>query len=216
MIGILSKKKNQIFIILVLFFIFSNFAFAEVMSSGSYQMKLDSVNFGGGRSTSASYIIQDTAGEVGTGDLEANSNQISAGYQQADVAATVVSVSPTPSTVTSSSGGRSTVSFLPNVKNFKAISLQRNILLTWEYPELGGIDFVIIIRSLQFFPADMTDGEIIFEGDAEEVFDYDVEIGKTYYYALFAIGIVLFIISFVINLTADIFLHRNNKKLSKR
>lgn len=33
-------------------------------------------------------------------------------------------------------------------------------------------------------------------------------VGSEHYYALFAIGIVLFIMSFVINVTADIFLHR--------
>lgn len=35
--------------------------------------------------------------------------------------------------------------------------------------------------------------------------------GSEHYYALFAIGIILFIISFVINLLADIFLHRSRK-----
>jgi phosphate transport system permease protein len=36
--------------------------------------------------------------------------------------------------------------------------------------------------------------------------------GSSHYYALFAIGIVLFIISFIINLLADFFLHRKVKK----
>ena len=35
--------------------------------------------------------------------------------------------------------------------------------------------------------------------------------GSGHYYALFAIGIVLFIISFIINLMADMFLHRKRK-----
>ena len=35
--------------------------------------------------------------------------------------------------------------------------------------------------------------------------------GSSHYYALFAIGIVLFIISFIINLLADMFLHRKRK-----
>ncbi len=34
-------------------------------------------------------------------------------------------------------------------------------------------------------------------------------VGSEHYFALFAIGIVLFVISFLINLTADLFLHRN-------
>jgi len=36
-------------------------------------------------------------------------------------------------------------------------------------------------------------------------------VGSEHYFALFAIGIVLFIISFVINVTADLCLHRENK-----
>ncbi|MFH1387480.1 MAG: phosphate ABC transporter permease subunit PstC [bacterium] len=35
--------------------------------------------------------------------------------------------------------------------------------------------------------------------------------GSSHYYALFAIGIILFIISFAINLTADMFLHRKKR-----
>ncbi|MFA6431379.1 MAG: phosphate ABC transporter permease subunit PstC [Candidatus Margulisiibacteriota bacterium] len=36
--------------------------------------------------------------------------------------------------------------------------------------------------------------------------------GSPHYYSLFAIGIILFIISFAINLSADMFLHRSKKK----
>ena len=35
--------------------------------------------------------------------------------------------------------------------------------------------------------------------------------GSEHYYALFAIGIVLFVITFVINIGADLFLHRKRK-----
>jgi ABC-type phosphate transport system permease subunit len=33
-------------------------------------------------------------------------------------------------------------------------------------------------------------------------------VGSEHYFALFAIGIVLFVISFMINVTADLFLHK--------
>ena len=36
-------------------------------------------------------------------------------------------------------------------------------------------------------------------------------VGSEHYFALFAVGIVLFIISFIINVSADLFLHRNQK-----
>ena len=35
--------------------------------------------------------------------------------------------------------------------------------------------------------------------------------GSLHYYSLFAIGIVLFTMSFIINITADFFLHRNRR-----
>jgi phosphate transport system permease protein len=34
-------------------------------------------------------------------------------------------------------------------------------------------------------------------------------VGSEHYFALFAIGVVLFVISFIINVSADLFLHRN-------
>jgi phosphate transport system permease protein len=40
--------------------------------------------------------------------------------------------------------------------------------------------------------------------------------GSGHYYALFAVGIILFIISFIINLLADRFLHRNGKGKKKK
>jgi ABC-type phosphate transport system permease subunit len=33
-------------------------------------------------------------------------------------------------------------------------------------------------------------------------------VGSEHYFALFAVGVVLFIISFAINVTADLFLHK--------
>ncbi|MBI5360257.1 MAG: phosphate ABC transporter permease subunit PstC [Planctomycetes bacterium] len=37
-------------------------------------------------------------------------------------------------------------------------------------------------------------------------------VGSEHYFALFAIGLILFIISFIINLTADLFLHRKERR----
>ncbi|HEY4478691.1 MAG TPA: hypothetical protein VI775_02515, partial [Candidatus Paceibacterota bacterium] len=180
------NKKIQLIIIIIVFLSSFNISLAEVMSSGSYQMELDSVNFGGAQSSSASYLLEDTFGESGTGELSGTNYNASIGYQQASI----VTVTPsTPTTTTPSTTGGSIsggTSFIPNVKNFTATPLQKSILLTWEYPELNVIDSVVIIRSDKFFPSNLTDGEIIFQGNANKVFDYDVEIGKTYYYALFA------------------------------
>lgn len=55
---------------------------AQVMESTSYQAEIDSFNVGGVYSSSASYQVEDTIGEGGTGSGESAGLQIKAGYQQ--------------------------------------------------------------------------------------------------------------------------------------
>ncbi len=55
---------------------------AQVMQSSSYRIQSDSLNFGGGLSTSTSYRLESTAGEVATGDLSGTNFNLRAGYQQ--------------------------------------------------------------------------------------------------------------------------------------
>lgn len=50
-------------------------------SSTNYILQSDSVNFGGGFSTSTSYSLQDTLGEIGTGILASSTAILSGGYQ---------------------------------------------------------------------------------------------------------------------------------------
>ena len=57
-------------------------AAAQMMQSGTYKIQSDSINFGGGRSTSTSYSLESTAGEVGTGDASSTNYNLHAGYQQ--------------------------------------------------------------------------------------------------------------------------------------
>jgi len=52
------------------------------MSSANYRIQADSLNNGGGRSTSASFIIEDTIGEFATGeDLSSTNFEACGGYQ---------------------------------------------------------------------------------------------------------------------------------------
>jgi hypothetical protein len=51
------------------------------MQSGSYKIESDSVNFGGARSTSSTYTLEDTLGEVGTGESSSAAYRLGAGYQ---------------------------------------------------------------------------------------------------------------------------------------
>jgi hypothetical protein len=52
------------------------------MQSSSYRIQSDSINFGGGRSTSTSYSLESTAGEVATGESTSATYSLKAGYQQ--------------------------------------------------------------------------------------------------------------------------------------
>lgn len=68
---------------LILIFIASP-TLAYVMSSTNYVMERDSINFGGGLSTSTSYNSESTLGEVGTGLATSTSYSAELGYQQTD------------------------------------------------------------------------------------------------------------------------------------
>lgn len=59
-----------------------NVSLAQVRSSASYQLQSDSLNVGGGLSTSTSYISESTVGEVATGESSSASYMLKAGYQQ--------------------------------------------------------------------------------------------------------------------------------------
>lgn len=56
--------------------------FAQVMSSGSYEIESDSINFGGGFSSSTNYVQESTFGEIATGESGSANYNLYAGYQQ--------------------------------------------------------------------------------------------------------------------------------------
>ncbi|MEK7641508.1 MAG: hypothetical protein AAB365_00775 [Patescibacteria group bacterium] len=80
----ISKAAFPVFFALVvLAAVYSSpYAAGQTMTSGSYKIQSDSVNFGGARSSSATYTIEDTAGEVATGISSSTNYQVKAGYQQ--------------------------------------------------------------------------------------------------------------------------------------
>jgi len=55
---------------------------AQLMSGTSYQIQSDSVNVGGLYSTSSSYTLEDTTGEIASGKSDSSSFSLRAGYQQ--------------------------------------------------------------------------------------------------------------------------------------
>lgn len=57
-------------------------SFAAVASSTNYKLQSDSINFGGGLSTSTSYRQESTGGEVATGEASSTNYKLKGGYQQ--------------------------------------------------------------------------------------------------------------------------------------
>jgi len=55
---------------------------AQVMESTNFQLQSDSVNFGGGLSSSTNFVQESTFGEVATGRSTSSSFNLNAGYQQ--------------------------------------------------------------------------------------------------------------------------------------
>lgn len=155
---------------------------AGQMSSGSYSMQADSVNFGGGRSTSGTYGIEDTAGEVGTGDLDSATLKLHAGYQQASVS---VAATTTPSPSTSPASGSSGSRIPINVSSFNVSQVGGSVALQWTYPMVPTIDYVTIVRSTVFFPTSVSDGDVIFSGVGSAAIDHHVIPGTLYYYSIF-------------------------------
>jgi hypothetical protein len=86
----LKMRYSALSLTVLLFFLFSfltlvDDAHGQAMTSSHYKMQSDSVNFGGGRSSSGSYAIEDTAGEIATGISSSAHYIMGAGYQQMQV-----------------------------------------------------------------------------------------------------------------------------------
>ncbi len=74
---------------------------------------------------------------------------------------------------------------LTNVTDFKAIPKENSIALSWNNPSSPEFDSVRLVRSDKFFPRDINDGEVVYEGADENYQDRDVSVGVTYYYSIF-------------------------------
>lgn len=58
------------------------FVAAQVMSSDTYQIESDSINVGGGFSSSTNFQVESTVGELATGESGSESFELRAGFQQ--------------------------------------------------------------------------------------------------------------------------------------
>lgn len=71
-----------------------------------------------------------------------------------------------------------------NARNFTATAGNDRILLKWRNPT-GNFAEERIVRSTSFYPADPSDGEVVYEGRDEVSEDINVTVGTRYYYTLF-------------------------------
>jgi hypothetical protein len=78
------KKYCSVILLVAIVAVFgiTQHSFAQQMSSDNYSIQSDSINFGGARSDSASYAMEDTLGEIATGESASASYKLKAGYQQ--------------------------------------------------------------------------------------------------------------------------------------
>lgn len=97
----LAKK----FIFISLCFLIGAYSFfAAAMSSQNYKIQSDSVNVGGVSENSANYKMDETIGEIGTGEASSESYKLKAGYQEMQEVYLSVS-SPLDVTMSPSIGG---------------------------------------------------------------------------------------------------------------
>lgn len=88
--------------LVIAFFAGSDVIWADLMQSATYKIQSDSLNFGGADSSSTTYKLSDTLGEVATGDSNSATYYMHAGYLQ--MGENYISIS-TPSDLNMSSMG---------------------------------------------------------------------------------------------------------------
>jgi len=139
-----------------------SFVRAQVMQSASYRIESDSVNVGGGFSSSTSFVLESTSGEVGTGDLASDSYNLYAGYQQMHEvyislsAGASVSMSPSLSGLTGgTSNGSTTVTVVTDsgsgysltILASQSPAMQSGAQSISDYSPAGGADFTFTTPS---------------------------------------------------------------------
>jgi len=81
-----------------------------------------------------------------------------------------------------------TTYIIRDVNNFTAVPGEKEIFLSWENPVDQNFQLVRLIRNEYFYPADINDGVVIYEGAGSAFTDENVQEERTYYYAIFAGG----------------------------
>jgi hypothetical protein len=101
------KRNNFVsaFILIAISLALPNSILADYMGSSTYKIQSDSLNFGGVNSSSDNYKLDDTLGEVGTGDSNSANYYMHAGFLQ--MQESYISISSPTDLVMDSMGGLS-------------------------------------------------------------------------------------------------------------
>lgn len=73
-----------------------------------------------------------------------------------------------------------------NPADFTANPFSDYIHLLWSNPDFSDFIGIKLVRGEDYYPLDIQDGILLFDGIAEEFKDENIEIGKIYYYTIFA------------------------------
>lgn len=134
-------------------------AIAQVMQSNNYSIQTDSVNFGGGLSTSSNYVLESTAGEIATGRATSSNYALRAGYQQMQEAyiaisgASAVAMSPSIPGVTGGTAQGSTMvtvttdspsGYALTIASEGSPAMQKDVHSIADYAPSGDPDFAFI------------------------------------------------------------------------
>lgn len=157
---------------------------AQVMESTNYRLQSDSLNFGGGRSSSTSYVSESTFGEVATGGSDSDNYGLNAGFQQmqevylAMTAASDVTMSPTLGGIVggTSTGATSVTVTTDNPAGYQLTieassspAMQSGVNSIADYAPTGGdpdYDFIYASNQARFgFAPDGTDVATRFRDD---------------------------------------------------
>lgn len=76
------KSLSLLFVLTFAVLLYTHVGNAQVMTSSNYRIQSDSVNMGGGFSSSTTYVLESTVGEIATGPSDSDSYLMRAGYQQ--------------------------------------------------------------------------------------------------------------------------------------
>ncbi|HEU0085345.1 MAG TPA: hypothetical protein VFQ59_00065 [Candidatus Paceibacterota bacterium] len=75
---------------------------------------------------------------------------------------------------------------IPNPTHVRADTVRDGIFLSWINPTYKNFEYIRILKNTWEYPKDPFSGTLVYEGTAQSFLDKNVEVGKKYFYSLFA------------------------------